>query len=110
MKLEKGTVIGWNWYYVVVESTPTGVNCICDNANNTYHFEFDEISNTEAPHPWIVIPPKKALLIHGWGRRDLLSEEEEIVFDKINRDIPVEVIASVLVGIHDDRFKDWEKL
>lgn len=113
VNLEKGTVLGWNWYYVVVGCTPTGVNCICDNANNIYYFEFSELSE-EHPHKWLIMSPKKAMLIHGWGRRDLLSEEEEIIFNTINREIPVEVIAEVLSGVHDDRFehlgKRWQTL
>jgi hypothetical protein len=39
-RIEKGTVIGWEVFYVVVNAIvhkgELYLNCICDNANNIY--------------------------------------------------------------------------
>jgi hypothetical protein len=52
--------------------------------------------------------PHMAMEIHSYmtGTSEL-SEEDQKIFEHINRKIPVEVIAEVLSSHHDDRFEHW---
>jgi hypothetical protein len=101
--LKKGTIIGWDWWYVVIEIALSGqVHCICDNANNIYSFSFKEILETKDPREWILLQPeefnkKHRLLIH-------LDNE---YYSLINRELPYDVIIEALHGKHDDRFLHW---
>lgn len=105
-KIQKGTVIGWDWFYVVVEIVITDgkayCHCICDNANNSYSFSIDEILQTTEPHKHLIISPIKAISRQNWDSK--LTDEDEKIFLEINREIPMDVIAEVLSGKHDDRW------
>ena len=110
-RIEKGSIIGWDFYYVIV-STHIKDNklyfyCICDNANNIYSFTLDEILNTKDPHKWLILSPKMAMKIHSFGNQYYLNEEDQELYEKINRPIPAEVIAEVLCGQEDNRFNHW---
>ncbi len=108
-KIEKGSVIGYDLFFVVVEAIIENndlfISCICDNANNIYSFKIDNILKTDQPHKWIVLSPKKAVEVESWGGLMSLDEEDQVIFEKISRPIPLDVIAEVLAGKHDDRFE-----
>lgn len=109
-RIEKGSVIGHDWYYVVVsthiQDGKMYLYCLCDNANNIYSFTIDEILTESTPHKWLVLSPRKAMNIHSYGLSGLTEEDEEL-YRKINRTIPADVIAEVLCGQEDDRFDHW---
>jgi hypothetical protein len=97
MKIEKGMIVSADtcWYVVVeqvfIEDTgKTYVNCICDNANNIYAFEPNEI------HSYMTLKEVGNL---GWDKPD-----REIHEHLKGREIPYRVIVEVLSGKHDDRF------
>lgn len=112
-KIQKGSVIGWDWFYVVVECVIVDkrlwVNCICDNANNVYSFSIDKILNTVEPHGWIVLSPEKAVEVASWDDLMSLEENDQAVLLKIGREIPLDIMAEVLSGKHDDRFEGYQK-
>lgn len=102
MKLEKGMLISVDsWWYIVVdiafdiENRCVEFYCICDNANNIYHWTSDEIHshislNELSDSKWMRMERK----ISPWLK---------------DRDIPHDVIIEVLAGEHDDRFDHWIK-
>lgn len=98
--IEKGSIVLVNgWWFVVVMQNGDQLFCICDNANNIYSHDIDE--------PNKVLSSNEAMRLHGWGN---LPDEDESVYDIIKeRPIPVDVIAEVLSGCHDDRFNHWVK-
>ena len=97
MKLEKGMLVSSDhWWYVVVnvvfEKGKIWLQCICDNANNTYSFEPHEVKNyltlKEISH-----------LGYNWPDREFTN-------DTRFRAIPYEVITEILLGREDTRFGD----
>lgn len=104
-RIEKGTVIGTDWYFVVVEAVVQGdqlyLHCICDNANNVYSFEIRDLLDDDE---CLILSPLKAIEIEGWGAEYTLSDGDREIYTRIGRSIPVDVIAEVLAGKHDDRF------
>lgn len=113
-KIQKGTVIGWDWFFVVVEAVidkqglDLDLRCICDNANNIYSFGLSGILKETNPHKWLIIDPKTAIEIKASGSIYDLSEEDQKIYEEIGREIPDDVIAEVLVGYHDHRFSHWD--
>lgn len=107
-KIQKGTLLGSNWFYVVVDTVIVNgelwLHCICDNANNIYSFSISEVLNTTDPRKWLVIDPYTAIHKQGWDYQ-LIDDDEEI-FKAMDREIPVDVIAEVLTGQHDDRWSE----
>lgn len=108
-RIEKGTVIGRDMFYVVVsthiEDGKLHLYCLCDNANNIYSFSIDEIIN----EGWLVLSPRQAMAVYSYGSSSGLTEKDEELFHKIDRPIPADVIAEVLSGQEDDRFDHWYK-
>lgn len=102
----KGTII-WpkyeSWWYIVVEQVGNDLHCICDNANNIYSFTIDDIVHYYTPY--------QAMKRANWGNAYLETEEENDILNELvdKRDIPVDVIAEVLAGCHNDRFDHWKK-
>ena len=93
MKISKGSIVMIHgiWYVVVTQTVTGHILCICDN-NNTCSFSHDE--------PEYVVTAKEAMFAHTWGIKDgKLTDLMEA------RAIPVEVIAEVLAGCHDERFR-----
>jgi hypothetical protein len=105
-RIEKGSVIGNDWYYVVVSTHAYDgkmyLYCLCDNANNIYSFTMDEVLGED----WLILSPLKAMHIYSYSSLDLTKKDEEL-FHKINREIPATVIAEVLSGQEDKRFDHW---
>jgi hypothetical protein len=105
-RIEKGTVLGDDWYYVVVsthiQDNKLYLYCLCDNANNIYSFSMDEILNDN----WLILSVRQAMHIYSYGVSGLTEEDEER-YHKMNRKIPADVIAEVLSGQEDDRFDHW---
>jgi len=101
--LKKGTVIGWDWWFVVIEVTVSGhVHCICDNANNIYSFESKEILDDEDPHEWLLIQPEEFDEISS-----LFVDLDNKYHHLLERDLPFHVVVEALSGEHDERFKHW---
>lgn len=102
--ITKGSII-WvdGIWYVVVEQKGDDYHCICDHANNIHSYTLDDIDQHYTPYT--------AMTRHGWGHDYNLSDLENSVFEQlvVRRDIPVETIAEVLAGCHDDRFTHWSK-
>jgi hypothetical protein len=93
MKLEKGSLIfELGVWYVVVVTDSKNAYCICDHANNIYSTPLKTVEFT--------CTAREAMYSHGWGISDHVLQE---YIDK--RPIPVDVIAEVLSGCHDDRFE-----
>ncbi len=98
MILNKGDcVLIGNWWYVVVKDLENKFSCVCDNANNSYVWDKDEIE--------FHLSARDAVHAHAYGLtfhlpKDISESLEERI---INREIPVDVIAEALVGLHDDR-------
>lgn len=93
--LEKGSIVSDDyWWYVVVEQSGAGFNCICDNANNVYYI------TTESIHSYMTL---KEIGLVGWDRIP-----DRIPDGLRERGIPYEVIVEVLSGVHDDRFGHWK--
>lgn len=98
--LKKGTVIGWDWFFVIVQVRASGwLDCICDNANNVYSFNIKEIAAETIPNEWVIIQPEEADQIPYFGK-----EYEDLMA----RGLPFRVIAEVLSGEHDCRFNNYE--
>lgn len=106
-RIEKGSVIGREMFYVVVSthvhSDKLFLYCLCDNANNIYSFEINEILNED----WLVFSPKTAMGIYSYGHSGDLTEKDYDMFYKMDRPIPADVIAEVLSGQEDHRFDHW---
>lgn len=101
--IKKGTIIGWDWFYVVVEVTISGnVHCICDNANNIYPFTLAQILDTKEPSEWIILQPEEFE-----ERYQFFADLEDEYKSLIEREIPYEVVAKSLCGIYDHRFSHW---
>jgi hypothetical protein len=106
MKYEKGSVV---WYqgifYVVVsvvtKNIETYVNCVCDNANNIYAFKTTELRDS------VVLCVRDVVQYQSFGTADDMELWDKLM--NIGRPIPINVIAEVLVGLHDDRFDHWYK-
>lgn len=92
-KVEKGSImlVSGIWY-IAVKDTGKYINCICDHANNTHGWEKDDIDYLATPY--------EAMRMHGW--RDGEEKLGELFRE---RSCPVETIAEVLAGCHDDRFR-----
>lgn len=86
---------GGRWYVVVrMRKDGSEAYCICDNANNRYNHSVKDIKYAASPY--------EAMRLVGWGIGD--EKLKDLVDD---RAIPVDIIAEVLAGCHDDRFDDW---
>ena len=81
------------WWFVVVKQKGESLYCICDNANNRYFMEAEDAK--------LILSPREAMRLESWG-----SGTNEAIEARNKREIPVEVIAEVLSGCHDDRFND----
>lgn len=97
-KLEKGSCIFYqDLWYVLVEAITDGtqvwLHCICDNANNIYSWVPDK--------DMIFLTPKESLQLSNYRWLPDRYDDAEHLHQ---REIPVEVIAEVLSGLHDDRF------
>lgn len=97
MKLEKGMLVSNGlWWFVVIEvycrkdTNKTYIGCVCDNANNIYSFEPQEIE---------YYLPLKAIARWGYGKPNNIPENLR------DREIPFDVISEVLAGGEDDRFE-----
>ena len=106
-RLMAGTLIGREWWFVVITVTPFGVGCVCDNANNVYGFSHEELLYDDT----IIIDPEVAAG-HGWGDvRDAMVELG--VLDKfehlLERDIPYNVMVEAQNGRHTHRFHYYEE-
>ena len=108
-KLQKGSVIGYDWYYVVVDMQihdgELYLGCICDNANNQYSFSIKEILETKEPHGWLVLSPLKAVEVASWDDIGSLDEDDQRIYNRLDRSIPLDIMAEVLAGKHDHRFE-----
>lgn len=92
-RLEKGSIIRTiddDWFFVIVQvilkDNVIWLDCICDNANNTYLFRLDEV-------------------IEIWDTYQIrlrYTHYDCVLPD--GRAIPFEVMYEVLSGEHDDRF------
>lgn len=92
MVVEKGSLVYTiGWFFVVVKETRKGFNCICDNANNIYYWEYDQS---------VVIP-----LSFLKQRQDV-----KLLCENLKREIPWDVIQEVLDGEHNGRFNHWHEL
>jgi hypothetical protein len=96
-KFKKGDIIFVCGYWFVVVRTAKDkdgepyICCICDNANNQYTHNFDEVEQHFTAY--------EAVRANGWGDGpDTLNDL------KCDRPIPIDVIAEVLVGCHDKRW------
>lgn len=105
-RIEKGSVIGQDMFYVIVSTHLHDgkfyLYCLCDNANNIYSFTIDEVLGDD----WLVLSPRKAMQIYSFGVSGLTKKDEEL-WHKIKREIPADVIAEILSGQEDDRFNHW---
>ena len=98
MRIEKGMLVSTDyiWYVVVEIINYNGkgmVRCICDNANNIYTWDFDQITHHLS---------LKEIGSHGWANFN--ETKERLSKDLRERPIPFEVIVEVLSGKHDDRW------
>jgi len=92
-KIQKGSIIyEFGWWFVVVNQRGETIGCICDHANNVHFINVSDIKYKATP--------KEAMRAHGWNAGD-----EKLLELSRERDIPVEVIAEVLSGCHDERFE-----
>lgn len=97
-KMKKGDVILHSgWYYVVIFDRGTSVDCVCDNANNAYNWDKNELLTVH-------MTARQAVEINCFGFCGQLSEADEELCREVNRPIPIDVIAEALVGLHDHRF------
>lgn len=108
--LQKGSVLTLEgWFYVVIRVAflPTikqfKIQCICDNANNRYSFSIDELISQ--PN-FILMSAKTAVHYSEWGAPAEMSNEQLSFLKNLEREIPLNVIAEALSGIHDHRFDD----
>lgn len=102
-KVNKGSTIFYQaWWYVVVSVAMVDgkilFECICDNANNTYSWSPDK--------DMLILSPEQAMYLHSYRQEPLWFDEHSAAEDAKRREIPVDVIAEVLAGLHDHRFKD----
>lgn len=105
IQFKKGTVIGWDWFFVVVEVTYDGqLNCICDNANNIYSYSINEVLTGTDPHEWVVIQPEETSMFENYDLPEGFREEFKHL---VERGLPYEVMVEVMSGQHDKRFKHW---
>lgn len=100
-KIKKGTIIGRNWFFIVINATPSGVECLCDNANNIYSFTWDHLITSKEPNEWVIINLEDQVN-HDflWGLDDKYDHLKE-------RSIPFEVAAEVMSGLQDSRCDHW---
>lgn len=91
-EISKGSIVYSQgvWYTVVVVDEYS-VGCLCDNANNIYGIGFEWIECAATAYQAMRAE------VYGDGDPKLLE-----IMSK--RPIPVDVIASVLSGLEDDRF------
>jgi hypothetical protein len=96
--ITKGSVLFVRgWWYVFVKRINDYYCCICDNANNIYSFPEDQIEFSATAHD--------AIKAQNWGFCD-----DDSLMDHIReRTVPIDVIAEVLAGCHDNRFDHWAK-
>lgn len=115
-----GTLLGYDWFYVVAFVDATGIKCICDNANNTHSFTLEEINRTTDPHPWLVLDPETVANL-GWYSLTWVIEtlvkykritplESESMKHLLDREIPWQVIVECQNGHHADRFQSLPKI
>lgn len=96
MNISKGTIIFVaSCWYVVVEVHEGKLFCICDNANNIYSWNLADCD--------CIASAKEAISAANWGNGD-----DKLISALNERECPFEVIAEVLVGLHDDRFDHWK--
>lgn len=99
MKLEKGGLIWIEptcWYVIVNihlrEKNRVTLDCICDNANNIYGWDAEEVS--------YVMTPRQCSDTNWDQWPDNIPDRYK------ERGIPWNVIVEVLSGKHDERFED----
>lgn len=100
MDLEKGMIVRpYNeaWWYIVVRfkydvvKKVTYLDCICDNANNRYRWNIENIEE-------YLTLKEIGNISWGWPEREI----------RLDKELPFQVITEVLSGRHDDRFSDWD--
>lgn len=94
----KGTIVlCCGIWYVVVKVKKSllgkieGFSCICDHANNIHYNSLEQCEYIATAY--------EAMRAYGWEQG-----EEELLELKGERNIPIDVIAEVLAGCHDDRW------
>ena len=80
-----------NWWFVVVRVHKDGVDCMCDNANNTYYIEKQDIKH-------YLTLDEIADASYGW------PDDREFPSELVSRGIPYEVVLETILGKNDDNF------
>lgn len=102
MKLERGMLISTDnvWYVVVNVRYSLGkvwLECICDNANNRYTWEPQDVTC------YLSLDEIRNRGYMGWEARDYIHK------DVADREIPDGLILDILLGKQNDRFDDYEE-
>lgn len=96
-KYEKGSCVFIDgWWFVVVYDDGHHIRCICDNANNSYTWNHNDVIFS--------LNTKESVLLGSGGVYNGYLPKQQIP----DRKIPVDVIAEVLVGLHDHRWENFK--